>query len=191
MNTPAHAVINLALLGRSGRPDDVRPILAGAIACDLPMFGFYLWQRLAVGAPEALIWGEAYFRPSWQGLFDVFNSVPLALLGLAVAAWRRSRAGALFFASMLLHVALDLPLHREDAHRHFLPLSDWRFVSPVSYWDPAHHGAIAALAEGVAVFAASAILWRRHSDPLGRAALVGGCALYAAAYAFFYLFFFR
>ena len=43
--------------------------------------------------------------------------------------------------------ALDLPVHTDDAHRHLLPLSDWRFHSPVSYWDRRYHGAQFAIFE--------------------------------------------
>jgi hypothetical protein len=48
----------------------------------------------------------------------------------------------LLAASALLHMFFDLPLHHDDAHRHFLPLSDWRFESPISYWDPRYYGNI-------------------------------------------------
>ena len=37
--------------------------------------------------------------------------------------------------------------HRDDSHRHPYPLSDWRFISPLSYWDPVHHGQWLGLAE--------------------------------------------
>lgn len=76
-----------------------------------------------------------------------------------------------FALSGLLHLAGDLPLHAEDAHRHLWPLSDWRFISPVSYWDPAHYGRIAAPIE--ALFAAGLIvlLWRRFAGLIPRLAL--------------------
>jgi hypothetical protein len=43
-------------------------------------------------------------------------------------------------AIKLLHIFGDLPLHHDGVHRHFLPLLEWRFVSPASCWNPAHHG---------------------------------------------------
>lgn len=65
--------------------------------------------------------------------------------------WRfvdgRSTLG-LFALAALLHLAGDLPVHATDAHRHFWPLTDWRFVSPVSYWDPAHGGQWFSWVEG-------------------------------------------
>ena len=55
-------------------------------------------------------------------------------------------------AAALLHLTFDLPFHHDDAHPHFWPFSDWRFTSPLSYWDPAHDGGVIALAEvGLAV----------------------------------------
>ena len=63
-------------------------------------------------------------------------------------------------ASMTLHCLADLALHREDAHGHLFPLSDWRFTSPVSYWDPAHYGLIFAACELVLVAVGSIWLLR-------------------------------
>ena len=52
---------------------------------------------------------------------------------------------------MALHVPEDLFLHHDDGHRHFYPLSQWRYSSPVSYWDPNHYGKIVAPLEALAV----------------------------------------
>ena len=160
MTTPAHAALSLIVLGRSER--NALPVALGAVAPDLPMLVFYLWERLARGVSEGRIWSERYFDPGWQVVFDIPSSIPLLVLALGillVLIGRRSTAGrtppagvaaaprparltawALFVASMILHALGDLPLHREDAHRHFFPFSDWRFTSPVSYWDPDHYG---------------------------------------------------
>ncbi len=179
MNTPAHAVASLLLLGRRSRPELTGPITLGAVLPDAPMFAFYLFEKLA-GTPERVIWGASYHEPSWQAFFDVFNSLPLAALGLLVA-WRRGSPRALaLFASVAVHCLLDLPLHREDGHRHFFPLSDWRFVSPVSYWDPDHHGRVFAVLEMLGTVVGCAVLARRFGTPLARALLGGIVALYAA-----------
>ena len=166
MNTPAHAVVNLLLLSRNGGQARVSAIVAGALIPDLAIIGFYAWQ-LVRDTPESVIWSVEYHQPFWQGLIDSFNSIPLILLAILACALARRPLALAFFASMLLHCLGDLPLHHDDAHRHFFPFSDWRFASPVSYWDPAHHGALASLAEIAAVLAASAFLyWRR--PPLRR-----------------------
>ncbi len=165
MNTPSHWVLSAVVLGRGPWRDAWRPIMAGAIVPDLPMLGFYAYQRLVVGAPERWIWSQTYFEPGWQTFFDVFNSFPLIALMALIAWYAGSRAGLAFCASMALHCLLDLPLHREDAHGHFFPLSSWRFVSPVSYWDFRHHGAYAATAEVLLAAAGSISLLRREARP--------------------------
>jgi hypothetical protein len=161
MNTPAHLILNAAVLGRGRWQDRVAPISLGAVLPDLPMLGFYLYQRLVERAPEHFIWSEAYFDRGWQAFFDVFNSLPIIGL-LAFVAWRaKSTWWLCCFASMALHCLGDLPLHREDAHAHFYPLSSWHFVSPVSYWDPRFYGDVFLAVEGAGMIGALAILWRR------------------------------
>lgn len=204
MTTPGHAALSLIVLGRSER--NALPVALGAVAPDVPMLVFYLWERLARGMPEGRIWSERYFDPGWQVVFDIPSSIPLlavalgivALAGRRVAAvrpdlaagigsgsWRAPlglprpfAAAALFVASMILHALGDLPLHREDAHRHFLPFSDWRFTSPVSYWDPDHFGGYAAVGEVVLVVAASVFLFRAYRGR-GRWIVAGVAGIYA------------
>ena len=68
------------------------------------------------------------------------------------------------FLSLLLHTLGDLPLHHDDGHRHFFPFLDWRFESPVSYWDPAHYGLWFSLVEATAVAVAATLLYRYHAS---------------------------
>ncbi len=161
MNTPAHIILSAVVLGRGRTRAHWLSITAGALLPDLPMFGFYLYQRFGLEQSERIIWSVRYFDPSWQQFFDLFNSLPLIVVGAAIALSRRSRAALAFFLSMALHVAGDLPLHREDAHGHFYPFSNWHFESPVSYWDPAHHGLIFGSIELVGVLVGSLLLIRR------------------------------
>ena len=180
MNTPAHLVLNALVLGRGRWREAWLPITAGALMPDLPMVGFYLYQRLQ-HTPEAVIWSELYFDPNWQLFFNLFNSLPL--LGVAaLISWRIGSIPALaFFSSMALHCLADLPLHHDDAHAHFLPISNWQFESPISYWDPKHYGRIAGSLEIVFVLLGSASLALR---PQVRAWRVLGI-LAAVSYALF------
>lgn len=186
MNTPAHLVVGLALLGAGRGRSHERWILLGTLLPDLPMFGFYLWQRLVLSTPDSVIWSSSYFDPGWQGFFDVFNSIPIALLGLAIASSRRAWPAIYLCAGLLLHFAMDLPLHHDDAHGHFYPLSTWRFESPISYWDPAHYGRVGAGLELACVAIASAMLFRRTVRVAARILLVALVGLYGAGYIGFY-----
>ncbi len=180
MNTPTHALLNLALLGGRGGRARFAPVLAGAVLPDLPMLGFWLWQTLALGRAQSLIWTRVYFEAPWQTLFDVFNAIPVYAALALVAAWRRWRAGLWLAASALLHIICDLPLHREDAHAHFWPLSGWHFVSPVSYWDRAHYGFAFSVLELVLLAGSAWWIARRRRGPWTRRALAAtvlGCAV--------------
>jgi len=159
VNTPAHAIVNLFLFRKTDRETHPVAIVAGALLPDVPMFLFYAWARLN-GLSERSIWRDGYFDPGWQAVFDTFHSFPL--LGLAwLMAWRaRMTSLSLFFASMFMHSLFDFPLHHSDAHRHFFPFSNFRFASPVSYWDPAWHGQIVGAIELIAVVAGGAWLLR-------------------------------
>ncbi|MGB5972116.1 MAG: hypothetical protein WBG38_02300, partial [Nodosilinea sp.] len=85
-------------------------------------------------------------------------------------------------ASMVLHHLADLPLHHDDAHQHFWPLSSVRFISPVSYWDADHFGQIGATVELVLVLAATAYLLPRLDSTVSKAILGVTATLALAAY---------
>jgi hypothetical protein len=182
MNTPAHVAVNAFLLGRGPFARLAWPVALGALLPDLPMFAFYAYQRGWLAVPERVIWSQAYFLPHWQAFFDAFNSLPLIALA-AFFAWRAGRPAWLAcLASMALHSVTDLALHHEDAHGHLWPFSDWRFRSPVSYWDPRRHGALFAALELVTSLGACIALWRRGGG--WRAVGASAGAAYAAGAAF-------
>lgn len=141
MNTPAHAIVSLLLWSHEPGWPAATAITAGSWLPDLPMFAFYGYQR-ARGVDRRVIWSTCYYEPSWQLLFDIFHSFAVMLAIAGLCYWQGSATGMLLAASALLHLCGDLPFHHEDAHRHFLPFSRWRFRSPVSYWDPKRFGRI-------------------------------------------------
>ena len=59
MNTTAHVVFSLALIGRSRWMMAGFAILLGALLPDLAMFAFYGWQKFVLGTPEQVIWSQA------------------------------------------------------------------------------------------------------------------------------------
>lgn len=139
MNTPAHIAASVFVWRKEVGWAPATAVALGAMLPDLPMFGFHAYQK-ASGRPEREIWSTLYFDESWQLFFDIFNAIPLAVVLIFVCRYLGFRWGAICAASALLHMLCDLPLHNDDAHRHFLPLSHWRWESPFSYWDPRHYG---------------------------------------------------
>ncbi len=136
----------VALFGRRDHPKDTKWVIWGALMPDLPMFVLFAIDK-ARGIPMDEIWRVRYFQDDWQIPINAFNSIPIYALILGLAYWRKSRAWMVFALAALLHILFDLPVHREDEHAHFWPLSNWKFISPVSYWDPAHYGNIVAVFE--------------------------------------------
>ena len=206
MNTQTHLLLATALLARprgdGGTPARNAAVLAGALAPDLGVYGLFVWSKLA-GVPESEVWRRIYFAEPMQAVQAVLNSVPLYALLLVTGAlllapgragpegrgwWSfvatRSALG-LFALAALIHLAGDLPVHADDAHRHFWPLTDWRFHSPVSYWDPSHGGAWFAFVEGALGIACAVLLWRRFRAPWIRALLALAIAAYVAVPAYF------
>ncbi len=149
----------------------VLPAVLGAIVPDAAMFIFYVFEKFILRTSERDIWTTQYFLPAWQDFFDLFNSVPLTLVAMIIAMYMGRRGWAIFFASMLLHFACDLPVHHDDGHRHFWPISDWRFESPVSYWDRKHYGIYAASVELVIFVISYLVSLRAHTSRVVRVGL--------------------
>ena len=171
MDTGAHIICNLVVQSRSSESRIFAAVLIGAILPDLPIMLFYAWESLVINSAESEIWSELYFLSGWQNFFDTFNSLPLIAVLLALGIYFKKQLISVLALSMALHVLLDLPFHHDDAHRHFFPFSDWRFFSPVSYWDPKYHGDIMHIVQIVIVIIGLVVLWLRHPGRLEKATL--------------------
>jgi len=175
MNTIAHIVIASAALTRSHAPRRNWAVLLGALIPDASMFVFFAWSRLQGWSGDET-WNVQYWNEPWQMLGAGSNSFILFGLVLAIAYWRRWSLLMPLAAAALIHIALDFPLHADDAHRHFWPLTDWRFASPISYWDPDANGLIGSIIETLCALGALALLWGRFPRAPWRL-LFGGLAL--------------
>lgn len=193
MNTQTHVLMGAVLFGRKV-PRAAWAAALGGFVPDLPMLSIVAYLRMS-GHTFEEIFGTLYWSPWWQIAnaighnFILWVAVILVSLLLVdkseggAAAW--ARLAMPFAAAALVHSGADFLLHREDAHMHFWPLSQWRFVSPVSYWDRNHYGGPFSLFEsalGIIMALYLFIRWRRW--PL-RVALVLCIALYAAIPAMF------
>lgn len=189
MNTQTHLLLAAGAFARPGRPWRNAAALIGATLPDASIFALFGWSKLA-GVPDRKVWSSLYWSDGWQTAGAVSNSFPLwgALAGLAaLLAWKTAgrtkiAAGLLLVLALagLLHLAFDIPVHADDAHRHFWPFSDWRFHSPISYWDPGHFGRWVSAAEAVLGLGVVVLLWRRFSGLIARGLLILAALSYAA-----------
>jgi membrane-bound metal-dependent hydrolase YbcI (DUF457 family) len=187
VNTPSHYVLNLVLLGTTIAPNATVAITLGAILPDAPIFIFYGVSKWIYRLPEAQIWTEAYYQPVWQNIIAFSHSIPLAAIGALICWYWGWKSGLIFCISLIFHSLLDLPVHHDDAHRHFYPFSDYRFISPLSYWNPKYYGNIVALVELCLVAIATPGVWKLLKTPLSKGLLLGINLLYVFAYSRFYL----
>ena len=182
MNTPSHYILNLALLGKTISPKDNIAISIGAILPDIPIFIFYFAAKFIYQLPESKIWSETYYQSTWQNIIALSHSIPLALIGLGIFLYLDWKSGAILCLSMICHCLLDLPVHHNDAHRHFFPFSDYRFISPFSYWDINHYGKWVAGVELLLVLGATPLVMNLLKFSLTKALFV----LIELVYVFFY-----
>ena len=161
-------------------------VLFGALLPDLSIFVLFGWARLQ-GIPQWEIWRELYWQEPWQTMSAISNSFPIWFAVLAVAVALRSKIVMVLAGAVLIHLALDFPVHADDAHKHFWPLTDWRFHSPLSYWDTDHHSQYVMLGELGLCLISIAVLWRRFSGLVVRSALLTALISLALVPLFFWL----
>lgn len=158
-------LITLGWLG-GGFPDTSMFIMVAASRMGLTS-STNLWRQ-----PDGLYWVDP-----WMTLADLLHSIPIwgavALLGYLL--W--SRAGenwktvglalVVFSVGAIIHSIADMLTHTNDAHAHFLPLSDWRFNSPVSYWQRSHYGEIFGIFEMLLnISIAAYLVWQFKQWPV-------------------------
>jgi hypothetical protein len=185
MHTPTHVLIGLAALGHPGQRRRNLAVMVGAFLPDLPAILMVLWARYLEGRSPGEIFRLLYFSDVWQTLMAPWHAFPV--WGAVAAAGLALRQPLLiaFAVSGLLHLACDFPVHVDDAHRQFWPLTDWRFHSPVSYWDPAHYGNIVAPLEGMLAVSLTVFLIIRFKSPPARSVLAVVLIAYIGTLAYF------
>ena len=182
VNTPAHLILSAAVFARTDRRRVNAAALAGGMLPDLSLYLIGAWMMTIGGQSPELFFGTTYYSDWVQSVMSVDNSIPLWSLAVLFALLSRTPAAIAFATCGWMHVVSDFLLHNDDARAQFWPLGDWVFHSPVSYWDPAHHGDIAGLVEIGIVTVLLIVLWRRFSGwPARLAIALAGLAQLAPA----------
>ena len=186
MMTQTHALMAATLLAKPERRLSHNwAILLGSFAPDAAIFALVLVSKFKDWSAQQL-WSEIYFSEPMLTLTAVANSLPLYCLVLffcvllylikdhdfvgassvsrKFASYKSIFAGSalgLFALAAIIHLLGDFPVHASDAHPHFWPLSDWRFQSPISYWDHRYHGHFFSVFEAALGVLMSILLFRR------------------------------
>ena len=187
MMTQSHLIVSAALLTRSGHPRDNAAVIAGALWPDASIFVLFAWSKLIANISERALWSDVYWQEPWQTLSALTNSIPLLALLMVFGLALGWRILWLFAAAALAHIALDFPFHASDAHRHLWPITDWRFHSPLSYWEPGRAAGLVRIFEFAITLAGLVVLWRRFSGRVVRSLLLAGLAGFIAVPLYFSL----
>jgi hypothetical protein len=168
----------------------------GGVAPDVTMIATVLVLKL-FGISDMIIFGFLYWQPWWQIANAISHNVWLWGGGLLLAIVMRERQSlsaahidawslpAIFCASALLHTVIDFLVHREDGHMSFWPVSYWRFMSPVSYWDSAHYGSYFQVFETSLGLALAGLLYASYKHRLARILLLAMSIPYLALPVYF------
>jgi hypothetical protein len=199
MNTQTHMIMGAVIFGKP-LPRLAWFGVAGGILPDLPMFIIVAGLR-AQGVSLEKIFGEYYWQPWWQianaighnfwlwSLLAVISGISLLRRKSASQTYNSGNVPAMIFAlsgSAFIHSMIDFACHRDDAHMQFWPLSDWRFRSPISYWDPAHYGTYFSFFEAGLGLLMALVLFRRYKTVGIRMILAIAIFAYVAVPAFYF-----
>ena len=184
MITSTHALLSLAVLSKRGERKRNLSVLFGSLLPDMAIFLWAPYQAIVNGVSGEEMWDKLYFEPPMQNLIAWFNSIPiygaLALIGFLARSKLWGKLLLVFALAALIHIAGDMPVHADDAYRHFWPISDWRFYSPLSFWDVDHHAGWVGKIDMAIALVSIAVLWVRHPTRWVKIALSITALLYAA-----------
>ncbi len=161
--------------------------LCGAILPDLPLIlttvvcltldklagiSFTTTESLSQGSYTKTLFDDWFFNNPWvifeQNIFHSPTSL-IIFLGVCWWLWKRGVDKAVWFfwlmAGCLVHTTLDIPVHHDDGPLIFFPFNwDYRYMSPLSYWDAARYGRQFAIFEhllDIVLIAYLCLQWRR------------------------------
>ncbi|RMD99551.1 MAG: hypothetical protein D6816_14810, partial [Bacteroidetes bacterium] len=137
--------------------------MLGAVLPDVPFFvltavyglAYMLKTSLPPGEIMSYLHFDLFYRdPVWLIGHNFFHSLIINGLLLGLGAWglrtNKRWARPLFWLAIgtTFHTAIDIVTHHSDGPLLFFPLNwQYRFASPVSYWEEAYHGRLFSIFE--------------------------------------------
>jgi len=147
-------IYSWALAKTSESTPDKRRILAfvaGGLLPDIPTYLFFVLHTFILGSSQQQMWNVLYFDSGWSPFITLSHSLLLWPLLLLIASVFKYKILQYVSITALLHITMDFLVHHDDAYRHFWPLSNWKFLSPISYWDPAYYGYWVSLSDTILI----------------------------------------
>lgn len=185
MQTPSHFLLTAVLAHKAPsltQTGSKVSLLVGSILPDLPLIlltvGYELYYRWFAVSPtsgsvmEYLHFDLFFNDPIWIISHNFFHSLVINFVLLAVGYWgmrREQRWGRLLFwltVGTLFHTVIDILTHHSDGPLLLFPLNcEYRFPSPVSYWEAAYYGRefrIFEYAADALIIVYLIIIWRKQ-----------------------------
>jgi membrane-bound metal-dependent hydrolase YbcI (DUF457 family) len=118
------------------------PAMAGTAYYIGPAFLREGWRSMDSEKVVEAIYVSGPFGSTGVALHSVVPPLTLLLLYAILGLGRRDRRriALWFLIGWLGHAVADFLTHADNARPIFWPLSDWTWTSPISYYDPLHHG---------------------------------------------------
>ncbi len=169
MITPSHLIYSWAVAKSTETttpPAEQRhrtlAFILGALLPDTPVYIFFIVNGLILGYSHERLWDDMYFNSDWSILFTLSHSLLLWPLLALFGHLLKIKLLVPLALSALLHIGVDFLVHTEDAYKHFWPLTDWRFVSPVSYWNRAEYGQYVGVLDSLLILGLLTYLFTRY-----------------------------
>ena len=150
MITPSHIIYSWATAKYTETEINkkrVFAIITGGFLPDIPTYLFFFTHTFLLDTAQQTMWRTLYFDSAWTPFITLSHSLLLWPALLLAAKLLKQKILFWVSASAFAHSTLDFLVHNDDAYRHFWPLSDWKFYSPVSYYDPEHFGTLFGLVD--------------------------------------------
>ena len=134
----------------------------GALFPDIPTYVFFVVCGLILQIPSNILWDTMYFNSYWSIPITLTHSFIIWPFLIAISSYFGLKFLKWFSISALFHSIVDFAVHTDDAYRHFYPFSNWKFNSPISYWNSAEYGQYVSLFDSVIVLGLLVFLYQKY-----------------------------
>jgi hypothetical protein len=167
MITPSHIIYSWFLAKKTENTSNdnkkrTLTFILGALFPDTPTYLFFLVCGVLLGYSGQVMWDDMYFNSGWAIPITLTHSFILWPLLIAISSYGEWKFLRWFSISALFHTLVDFCVHTDDAYRHFWPFSDWRFHSPISYYNPSEYGMYVSTFDSLLVLGLLSYLYTRY-----------------------------